>query len=60
MSLFGGDSIWDTAAENLFFTHSGVAKLLEAGGSDCSVEALLGEDEIIQEAQSQSPALLEL
>ena len=39
---------------------SGVAKLLEAGGSECTVEALLKEDEIIQEAQSQSPALIEL
>lgn len=59
MSLFGGvESIWDSAAESLFFGHSGVAKLLDDGTA--SVPALLKEDDIIQEAQSQSPALIEL
>lgn len=50
------------ASSLLIFPHqcSGVAKLLEAGPGGFTLEALLDEDEFIQETQAQSAALKDL
>jgi hypothetical protein len=61
-SLFGDGSIWDTAASSMFFTESGVSKLLERArqGETIAVEDLLLEDTIIQDTQAQGEELIAL
>ncbi len=54
-------SIWDTVAgDNIFFTKNGVLKLLDGESGPVTLEAILLEDEFIQETQSQSPKLINL
>ena len=60
-SLFGDGSLWDTSA-NMFFTETGVNKLLNTykEGGHVTVEQLLSEDTIIQDTQAQVSELLDL
>jgi hypothetical protein len=51
--------MWDSAAASMFFTETGVDKLLSDPAS-LTIEALLRENSIIQDTQAQSPKLLEL
>ncbi len=59
-SLFGGGSLWESSAMDLFFTESGVSKLLDSSDGSLTVENLLQQETIIQDTQAQTPRLLDL
>lgn len=56
----GMEDIWAEGAASLFFSVSGISKLLSGEEGPPSLAAILSEDDVIQETQAQSSKLIEL